>query len=418
MAGVMSPKAVRVPDLDFRDVIRPGDFVVWGQSCAEPVTLTERLLDQRATLGGITCFIGIPAAATVKPEHADHIRFISYCGSGSNRALAAARALEVYPGHYSTLPEFVSRADVVLVQCAPPDERGRYSLGLADDYLTAAIDGARIVIAEVNDQVPATPGARNLTDRDIDLVVRTSRPVTESRAAPRTPEITAIGAHVASIVPDGATLQFGIGSVPEAVLGALGVRNDLGIHSGIVTDGAVELIDKGVVTNAHKTTDRGVSVAAVMIGTKRLFEHVNRNPAISLRPIGYTHDPERLAAQHRFVAINSAIEVDLTGQVNTEVAGGRYVGAVGGGGEFLRAAARSDGGLPIIALPSTAGSRSRIVDRLSGPASIARSDVGIVVTEFGIADLRGLPLSERRERMLAIAHPDQRETLRATASPW
>lgn len=418
MTDARPPRVVRLPEIDFRTVIRPGDFVVWGQSCAEPVALTERLLEQRAGLGGITCFIGIPAAATVKPEHADHIRFVSYCGTGSNRALAATGSLEVYPGHYSTLPDFVSRADVVLVQCAPPDTRGRYSLGLADDYLTAAIDGARIVIAEVNDQVPATPGARHLTDQEIDIVVRTSRPVAESPAAPPTPEMTAIGAHVASIVPDGATLQFGIGSVPEAVLGALGVRNDLGIHSGILSDAAVELIDKGVVTNARKTTDRGVSVAAVLIGTRRLFEYAHDNPAVSLRPIGYTHDPERLAAQHRFVAINSAIEVDLTGQVNAEVAGGRYVGAVGGGGEFLRAAARSDGGLPIIALPSTAGSRSRIVDRLSGPVSIARSDAGIVVTEFGIADLRGLPLSERRERMLAIAQPDQREILRAVASRW
>ncbi|MFE9322352.1 acetyl-CoA hydrolase/transferase family protein [Nocardia sp. NPDC052278] len=418
MPEAMPPAAVRPPNLDFRDLIRPGDFVVWGQSCAEPATLTEGLLEQRAALGGITCFIGIPALATVKTEHADHIRFVSYCGTGSNRALAAAGVLEIYPGPYSTLPEFVSRADVVLVQCAPPDARGRYSLGLADDYLTAAIDSARIVVVEVNDQVPATAGTRHLTDSDIDIVVRTSRPVAESPAAPPTPEMSAIGAHVGSIVPDGATLQFGIGSVPEAVLASLGVRNDLGIHSGILSDAAVELIDKGVVTNAHKTTDRGVSVAAVLIGTRRLFDHVHRNPTVSLRPIAYTHDPERLATQHRFVAINSAIEVDLTGQVNAEVAGGRYVGAVGGGGEFLRAAARSDGGLPIIALPATVGTRSRIVDRLSGPVTIARSDVGVVVTEFGIADLRGLPLSERRERMIAIAHPDQRDVLRAMASRW
>ncbi|WP_245714178.1 acetyl-CoA hydrolase/transferase family protein [Nocardia vaccinii] len=380
--------------------------------------MTELLLAQRADLGGITCFIGIPAADTVKPEHADHVRFVSYCGTGTNRRLAADGALEVYPGHYSTLPEFVSNADVVLVQCAPPDAHGRHSLGLADDYLTAAIDNARVVIAEVNERMPATPGARYLTTSDIDIVVPTARPVAESPAAPVTPEMAAIGSHVAALVPDGATLQFGIGSVPEAVLGALGIRNDLGIHSGILTDAAVDLMDKGVVTNARKTTDRDIAVAAVLIGTERLFDYVHLNPAVSLRPIPYTHDPERLAAQHRFVAINSAIEVDLTGQVNSEVAGGRYVGAVGGGGEFLRAAARSEGGVPIIALPATAGPRSRIVDRLSGPVSIARSDAGVVVTEFGVADLRGLPLSERRERMIAIAHPDHREALRAEAGRW
>lgn len=418
MADVPPFTPVDAANLDFRTVVRPGDFVVWGQACAEPVTLTEGLLAQRRDLGGITCFLGIPAADTVKPGHADHIRFISYCGTGSNRLLAAAGALEIYPGHYSTLPDFVSRADVVLLQCAPPDVEGRYSLGLVDDYLTAAIDHARVVVAEVNDQLPATPGARHLTARDIDIAIHTSRPVAEIPAGPPTPEMMAIGAHVAALVPDGATLQFGIGSVPEAVLGALGAHNDLGIHSGILSDAAVELIDKGVVTNAHKSTDRGVSVAAVLSGTRRLFDHVHRNPAVSLRPIGYTHDPERLAAQHRFVAINSAIEVDLTGQVNAEVAGGRYVGAVGGGGEFLRGAARSEGGVPIVALPATVGTRTRIVDRLSGPVSIARSDAGVVVTEFGVADLRGLPLSERRERMLAIAHPDQRKFLRAAATRW
>ncbi|MGQ4618608.1 acetyl-CoA hydrolase/transferase C-terminal domain-containing protein [Nocardia sp. R7R-8] len=407
-----------VPGIDFREVIRPGDFVVWGQSCAEAVTLTEGLLAQRADLGGITCFIGIPAANTVTPEHADHVRFISYCGSGSNRVLAAAGALEIYPGHYSTLPDFVSRADVALIQCSLPDDRGRYSLGLADDYLTAAIDNARVVIAEVNDRVPATPGARYLTGSDIDIAIHTSRPVVESPPAAPTPAMTAIGTHIAGLIPDAATIQFGIGTVPDAVLGALTICNDLGIHSGILNDAAIDLIEKGVVTNARKTTDRGVSVAAVLIGTQRLFDYANRNPAVSLQPITYTHDPARLAAQHRFVAINSAIEVDLTGQVNAEVAGGRYVGAVGGGGEFLRAAAHSVGGLPIIALPATAGNRSRIVERLSGPVSIARSDAGIVVTEFGVADLRGLPLSERRERMLAIAHPDHRDTLGDEAARW
>ncbi|MFE6926022.1 acetyl-CoA hydrolase/transferase family protein [Nocardia sp. NPDC057663] len=416
MPNAMRPEAATAPNIDFRALIEPGDFVVWGQSCAEPVTLTESLLAQRADLGGITCFIGIPAADTVKPVHADHIRFISYCGSGSNRHLATAGALEIYPGHYSTLPTFVSRADVVLVQCAPPDAHGHYSLGLADDYVTAALDSARVVIAEVNDQVPVMPAGRYLTDDDIDIAIHTSRPVADSPAAEPTPAMVSIGEHIAGLVPDGATLQFGIGAVPEAVLGALGDHTDLGVHSGIFTDAVVDLIEKGVVTNARKTTDRGVSVAAVLIGTQRSFSHVHDNPAVSLRPITYTHDPERLAAQHRFVAINSAIEVDLTGQVNSEVAGGRYVGAVGGGGEFLRAAARSAGGVPIIALPSTAGAHSRVVERLSGPVSIARSDAGIVVTEFGTADLRGLSLTERRERMLAIAHPDHREALRVAVS--
>lgn len=397
--------------IDFRQLIHPGDFVVWGQACAEPVTLVEELLRQRADLGGITCFIGIPVAGTVRTEHADHIRFVSYCGAGTNRDLATRDLLDIYPGAYSTLPQFVSQADVVLLQCAPPDDDGRFSLGLADDYLTAALDAARTVVVEVNDQLPRTRCQRYLTHADVDVVVHTSRPVAENVVDASAPELIAIGKLVAELVPDGATLQFGIGAVPESVLGALSERNDLGIHSGILTDASVELIERGVVTNASKTSDPGVSVAALLMGSQRLFRHVDQNPNVLLCPIGYTHDPERLASQHRFVAINSAIEVDLTGQVNAETAGGRYVGAVGGGSEFLRAANRSAGGVPIVALPSTAGRHSRIVSRLSGPVTTTRSDAGVFVTEYGVADLRGLTLSERRERMAAIAHPDHRDAL-------
>jgi acetyl-CoA hydrolase len=167
----------------------------------------------------------------------------------------------------------------------------------------------------------------------------------------------------------------------------------------------------GVITNEHKSIDRGRAVTGFLMGSRRLFDHVDRNPGVELRDTGHTHDPAVLAGQERLVAINSAIEVDLSGQINAEVARGDYVGAVGGAVDFLRGAARSPGGLPIVALPSTAGEHSRIVANLSGPVSTARSDAGIVVSEFGVADLRGAPLSVRRERMLAIAHPDHRDSL-------
>jgi len=187
------------------------------------------------------------------------------------------------------------------------------------------------------------------------------------------------------------------------------------VHSGMIGDQLVSLIEAGAVTGARKTLDRGLVVAGFLMGTRTLFAHAASNPAIRLRDTRYTHDPAVLAAQHALVAINSAIEVDLTGQVNTEMVGDRYVGAVGGGADFLRGAARSPGGVPIVALPSTAGPASRIVARLSGPASIARSDAGVIVTEYGSADLRGLPLRERRDRMLAIAHPDHQSALAAAS---
>ncbi len=402
-------------NLDLREFVHPGDVVVWGQACAEPVTLVEQVLAQRAALGGITCFVGIPAADTVRPEHADHIRFVSYCGTGTNRALAAAGVLDIYPGHYSSLPGLLTHgalaADVVLVQCSPPDENGHYSLGIADDYYSAAIDSARVVIAECNDQVPFTYGQRVLTDEDLTVIIRTSRAPAEHALAAADDTARRIADTVADLVDNGSTLQFGIGAIPDAVLTALTGKRDLGIHSGLLSDSAVGLIEAGAVTNSRKTSDRGVSIGGLLLGTRRLFDFADRNPAIGLRSTAYTHDPRVLAGQYTLVAINSAIEVDLTGQCNTEVAGGRYVGAVGGGVDFLRGAARSAGGVPIVALPSTAGSRSRIVAALSGPVGTSRADAGVYVTEFGIADLRGRTLSERQAAMLAIAHPDHRKAL-------
>lgn len=406
---------IAADELDFRDYVRPGDNLTWGQATAEPAALTETLLRQRENLGGITCFIGISVADTIRPEHADHIRFVSYCGTGSNRALARAGVLDIYPGHYSTLPDLLTRGalatDVVLVQCGPADDQGRYSLGIAEDYYAAAIDSARVVIAEVNDQVPFTYGRRYLTASDVDVLVHTSRPPAQQQATPSADQIRQIAAHAAELIDDGSTLQFGIGAVPEAVLAALSDKHDLGIHSGILNDSAADLIEQGVVTNARKSVDRGVSIAGLLLGTRRLFDFAHRNPGVALRPTSYTHDANLLAAQHKLVAINSAIEIDLTGQVNAEVAGGTYVGAVGGGAEFLRAAARSRGGVPIVALPATAGERSRIVTELSGPVSTSRADAGVFVTEYGVADLRGRTLAERQALMVAIAHPDHRKTL-------
>ncbi len=411
---------LRPDELDLSEFVRPGDTVTWGQACAEPQTLTEALVAQRGRIGRFRCFVGIPATATLQPAHADVVDWVSYCGTGNNRTLAKAGVLDIYPGNYSTLPWLLSdgpcRVDVVLVQVAPADEHGRYSLGLGDDFLSSAIRAAHTVIAEVNDQVPVTAGSGAVTDADLDVVVHTSRPPAQLAPAQPTAESDRIAELIAERIEDGATLQFGIGAVPEAVLRRLGGHRDLGVHSGLFNDTAAELVERGVITGARKTLDPGVCVAGLVTGTQSVFDHVHRNPAFSLRDITYTHAPDILAAQHRLVAINSAIEVDLTGQVNAEVAGGTYVGAVGGGADFLRGAARSPGGLPIVALPSTARGASRIVPALSGPVSTARADVGLVVTEYGVADLRGCTLSERRRRLVAIAHPDYRDALAATAA--
>jgi len=224
---------------------------------------------------------------------------------------------------------------------------------------------------------------------------------------------------VASLVPDGATVQLGIGSLPAVVLRHLHGHRDLGVHSGMITDEIAELIEAGVVTGARKSVDRGLAVTGLLLGTRALIKTAAVDKSVQLRDTRYTHDQAVLAAQHALVAVNSAIEVDLTGQANIEVAAGRYVGGTGGAADFLRGAARSAGGVPVIGLPSTtsrsaAGTASRIVARLNGPASLSRADAGVIVTEYGVADLRGLSLARRRERMIAIAHPDHRAALDRT----
>jgi len=216
----------------------------------------------------------------------------------------------------------------------------------------------------------------------------------------------ALAARVAAVIPDGATVQVGIGSFPGAVLAELGGHNDLGIHSGLLADGMVDLVERGVVTNRTKGRDPGVSVAGVVMGGPRLVAWLHENPRVALRETGYTHDVAVLGSIPRFTAVNAALEVDLTGQVGAEAVGGRYVGGIGGAVDFARGAARSDGGLPITALPASGRGRSRIVEQLSGPVTLGRADAGVVVTQFGAADLRGLGLLARREALLAISDPE------------
>lgn len=410
----MVERVSRVEDLDLRRYVRPGDTVVWGQACAEPLTLTEALVAQRARLGGVRCFLGIGASDTLRPEHADHLSFLGYGTGGTYRALARSGVLDVLPVHFSQLPALISTGriavDVAFVSLPPPDSRGRYSLGIAEEYLPAVLDSARVVVAEVNDLVPRTCTGRTLSDADLDVVLHTSRPPAAVPAAVPGEVDERIAAHVAALVEDGSTVQTGVGGIPAAVLRSLADRRDLGVHSGLIGDEIVDLVEAGAVTGSAKSRDRGLVVGGMLLGSQRVFDFADRNPDVVLRDTGYTHDPEVLAGQDRFVAINSAVEVDLTGQINAEVARGRYIGAVGGAVDFLRGAHRSRNGLPIVALPATAGDgsgeSSRIVSRLSGPVSTPRADAGIIVTEFGVADLRGLPCSERRTRMRAIAHPD------------
>lgn len=398
-------------------IVRAGDVVMWGQASAEPTALTLPLMAQRGEIGRFGVFIGISWSNAVQLAFADCVSFVSYCGAGNNRLLAKAGALDILPAHYSQFGGLIRsgalKVDVLMLQLSPPDAEGRHSMSLGCDYLAPAIATARVVIAEINDQAPWTFGSHSLTADDIDFAIRTSRPPLCAPVGQAEPAEGAIARNVASLVGDGATLQVGIGSLPEAIMGQLADRRDLGLHTGAMGDGAVALARCGALTNARKSIDAGASVAAVLMGSGVLNDFARRNPAVQLRSTDYIHSGPVLASIDRLVAINSAVEVDLTGQVNTEVANGIYVGAVGGGIDFMRGAQASRGGLSITALPSRTegGNIGRIVARLDGPVSAARSDAAIIVTEHGIADLRGLSLARRVQRMISIAHPELRERL-------
>jgi acetyl-CoA hydrolase len=379
--------------IDLGSVIRPGDGILWGQACAEPQTLVEALVSQRAHLGAVGCFLGSSYSAIVRPEHADHLRLASYCGIGANRALADAGVLEILPAPYSQLGPLIREGqiacDVLMLQVSRPNSRGEYSLGLAADYLVPALDACRTLVAEVNDQVPWTYTERLLREAEFDLRVETSRPPAMPPERKAGELEAAIARHATRFIPDGAVLEFGIGTLPDALCAELGRHEGLRVHTGSVGDGVVELAERRVVSRID---------CAMLIGSRKLFEFARENERVRLRSSEYTHDARVLAQQPRFVAINSAVEVDLTGQVNGELASRSYVGAVGGALDFVRAANRSPGGVAITVIPST-----RVVEKLSGPVSVPRSEAGVIVTEKGAADLRGCSLRERERRLRAIS---------------
>ena len=390
--------------IDLSSVVRPGDGIVIGQGCAEPQTLTEALVAQREALAGCRVFLGVNYSGTVQPAHADHLKLSSYGGIGHNRALSDAGVLEILRVPYSRLGAMIRageiRADVVFVQVSPPNARGEYSLGLAADYLVPALEVCRAVIGEVNNQVPWTRTERLLLRNDFSLLVESSRAPAAApfRAAGETE--AAIARHAADFIPEAAALEFGIGALPDAVCRALSGRKNLRIHSGTVGDGIVELVENG---NADSVD------CAMLIGAAKLFEFARDNPAIRLRSSEYTHDSAVLGALERFVAVNSAVEVDLAGNVNSELAKGSYVGALGGAPDFIHAANRSPGGASLILIPA-----SRIVARLSGPVSTPSSEAGVVVTEHGAADLRGCTPPERARKLIRVAAPALRDSLERT----
>ncbi len=402
--------------------IHSGDRVFLHGASAAPRALLEALVERAPELRNVEVVhlhVNGPAPH-VAPEMAGHLRHRAlFIGHNVREAVNAGRA-DFVPIFLSDIPALFTSGqlpiDAALLNVSEPDEHGYCSLGTSVDCAKAAAESAKLVIAQLNPRVPRTLGDAFVHADDIDLAVRVEQSLDVVTAEPSTEVERRIGVYVADLVEDGSTLQLGIGGVPDAVLQALRDKRDLGIHTEMFSDGVVDLAEAGVVTGAAKTLHPGKIVACFMMGSDRLYRWVDDNPMVEMHPADYTNDTAIIRRNARMVAINSALQVDLTGQVCADSIGSRLFSGVGGQMDFMRGAALSPGGKPIIALPSTAkdGALSRIVTTLAEGAGVTttRAHVHYVVTEHGVASLHGKSVRERAHELIGIAAPQFRDELR------
>lgn len=345
-----------------------------------------------------------------------------FIGPNVREAVQQGRA-DYTPVFLSDIPSLFAEGgplplDFAFLHVSPPDAAGNCSLGVSVDCALAAARSARTVIALVNKRMPRT-GGHAFRFSNIDYAVEVDSPLPSGREHPVTAECSAIGANVAALVPDGATLQLGIGAIPDAVLASLTSHRNLGIHTEMFSDGVLPLIQSGVINGLGKTRNTGLVISAFVVGSQRLYDFVDRNPSVELHPVDYTNNVDVIASHDRMVAINSALSVDLTGQVVADSIGPAFYSGIGGQVDFIRGAARSRGGVPVIALPSTAkgGTISRIVSMLPQGSGIVttRGDVHWVVTEYGAVNLHGRTIRERARMLIDIAHPSFRASLEEEA---
>lgn len=404
--------------IDLSQYIKPGDLVFCAQLGAAPQGLVKALIAQAAALGGVRFLNSFPLDPGAERLTSDGVDYLAMDGFGVNAKLFQAGRLDIIPAHFSDYGDLMAGGqlvpDVVICTVTPPDDAGRRSLGLSVDHLRDAMEGARVVLAEENADMPWTHGDGEIPGDFLTAVFPATQPPDLWVSRDPGPVDHAIAAQVARLVPDGATFQYGVGATPDAIAAALIKHRDLGCHSGSVADSFVSLAEAGAITNKYKEIDQGFSVATSLYGSQRLSDFAHRNAQLLMRRGRYTHSDATLRNFRKFFAINSALEVDLTGQVAAEAVGGRYIGAIGGQVNFQRAGLASPEGRAIMTLGSTAGRKraSRIVAKLSGPVTTLRADADVVITEHGMAELRGKTLQERAEAMIAIADPEHRAELR------
>lgn len=402
--------------------IKSGQRVVVAHACGEPSIILDALVANAAQYENVEIIhmVAMGKAAYCQPQYDKNFHHNAFFLGGSTRAAAAEGRVDFTPVYFSEIPSLLRedlRPNVTLLQCSPPDAHGYVSLGVSVDYTKPAAEASDLVIAQVNQNMPRTLGDSFLHVTQIGCLVEADTPVIEL-APPKIGDVErAIGENVASLVRDGDTLQLGIGAIPDAVLLFLKEKNDLGIHTEMFSDGVVELVEAGVITNKAKTLHRGQSVATFLMGTRRLYDYVSDNPAVAMYPVDYVNDPYVIGQNDNLVSINSCVQVDIMGQVVSTSAGLRQISGVGGQVDFVRGANLSKGGRAIMAMPSTTGKGkiSKIVPFLDQGSAVTttRNEVNYVITEYGIARLKGKSLRQRAEALIRIAHPDFRDELTA-----
>ncbi|MCO5183271.1 MAG: 4-hydroxybutyrate CoA-transferase [Anaerolineae bacterium] len=403
--------------------IKSGDRIYIGGGAGVPVKISQALVHRADTLRNveITHILTFAEAPYTRPEYQHAFRVNAlFIGSNVRQAVREGRAdftpifLSEIPGLFR--PNGPLPLDVVLISVSPPDEHGFCSFGVEVGTTKPAAENARIVIAEINKKMPRTLGDSFIHLSRLTHIIETDYPLPEAPQGGSSPLHLRIGEHIAEMIPDGATLQMGIGSIPDAVLQNLGGHRDLGVHTELFSDGIIDLVENGVINCARKTFHAGKMVVGFLFGTQRLYDFVDNNPIVELHPTDYVNDPFNISRNDRMVAVNGAIEVDLTGQVCADSIGPNIYSGVGGQLDFIRGAARAKEGLPIIALLSTAkrDTISRIVPMLTPGAGVTttRNDVHFVVTEYGIASLYGKTIRQRAQELINIAHPNFRDELK------
>ncbi len=415
----------RMPATDAIRVIKNGDTIVVPTAVGEPPALLTALSEARRDFRDVQISQILPVRkyAYLDPETTEHVRHSAYFFSGVTRPGGQAGWIDYIPAFFSELPVLISRnlspADVVFTLASPMDEHGFFSLSLAPDYTMAAIAKARAVVLEVNPNVPFANGNCHIHISQVTALTESEDPILEVGLPKIGPVQEAIGKYVAEMIPDGATLQIGYGGIPDAVVMQLTHKHDLGIHTEMVGDGIMTLVEAGVITNRKKNYHPGKMLATFALGSKKLYQFMHRNPSLEMHPVDFTNDPFLAGQNDNLHAINATMQIDFIGQCGSESLGFSPYSGTGGQSDFVRAANRSNGGKAFIVLPSTAKNDtiSRIVPTLSAGTHVttSKNDVNYVVTEYGVAQLRGKTAQQRCAALIAIAHPDFRSELRESA---